>query len=52
VVFAAVYMVFAFQRCPDGNITEAVALPSAAGGKMSRKRMHQDCDNSHVDDGL
>ena len=45
-VFAAVYMVFAFQHCPDGQITDA----TAAGGETRRKRTHNDCDiNSRVE---
>ena len=47
-VFAAVYMVFAFQHCPDGQITDATAAP--AGGETRRKRTHSDCDiNSRVE---
>jgi len=48
-VFAAVYLVFAFQHCPDGNVTGAVASSLAADGKTSQKRTHQDSNNSHVD---
>jgi len=41
--------VFAFQHCPDGNVTGAVASSLAADGKTSQKRTHQDSNNSHVD---
>jgi len=57
-VFAAVYLVFAFQHCPDGKITNADASPLAADGRTSRKRTREDCDGGRVekqrprDDGL
>lgn len=55
---ATVYLVFAFQHCPDGKTTNAEVSALAADGKTSRKRTHEDCDGSHVekerlrDDGL
>jgi len=50
-VFAAVYLVFAFQHCPDGKIinAEAEASPLAADGRTSRKRTREDCDGARVE---
>ena len=48
-MFAAVYLVFAFQHCPDGNVSNVVASSLASDGKTSKKRTHQDCDSSHVE---
>jgi len=48
-LLAAVYLVFAFQRCPDADITGEASSSLASADETSRKRTHEDGDGSSVE---